>query len=225
MGPGIGGSQSLPEGFAERLGRIPHNVNQGGKDDPALVARGMSDEPGEDTAHAGCIDNNLWFLLGQHFAGEALDERAYLWLEYQDSNECGLLEAHEAMDWADLFGNRYNTLYANVLWYAINKTLGKVDLRHKINTLLWVGPEYPKDLDWIAANRKEWLYPCRLTETLLVQRPYYVPYMGFRDYGDRFDTFGNLLAILTGLAHNTLTDAEVEELGFSPGLQRVELLP
>ncbi len=45
-------------------------------------------------------------------------ERALLWLRYQDSNECGLLEVHEAMDWADLFANRYNVLYDNVLYYA-----------------------------------------------------------------------------------------------------------
>lgn len=186
-----------------RLGRIPHNVSFG-LPDPALVARGMQDlEPGEDTAHAGCIDNNLWFLMGQHFVDEPRDEQAYLWLEYQDSNECGLLEAHEAMDWADLFGNRYNTLYANALWYALNRT---PELRRKLNTLLWVGPEHPNDYDYIAATRKEWLYPCRLVETLLVQRPYYLPYMGFRDYGDRFDTFGNLLAILTGLADEAQTE-------------------
>jgi hypothetical protein len=74
------------------------------------------------------------------------------------------------------------------------------DIRQKINTLLWVGPEAPKDWDWIQDQRKEWLYPIKRVETELVVRPYYLPYMAFRDYGDRFDTFGNLLAILFGVA-------------------------
>lgn len=45
-------------------------------------------------------------------------EQTLLWLRYQDSNGCGLLEVHEAADWADLLANRFNVLYDNVLWYA-----------------------------------------------------------------------------------------------------------
>lgn len=196
--------------FQSRLGRIPHNVGYPGVHDPALIAEGMQDEPGggpvEDTGHAGCIDSNLWYIFGHCLTGAPDEscEKAYLWLEYQDSNDCGLLEAHEAMDWADLFANRYNTLMANVLWYAVNRAMGyherAEDIKFKVNTLLWRGPEFAPDLEWVKHNRKEWLYPIHLTQTLLVVRPYYLPYMGFRDYGDRFDTFGNLLAILTGLA-------------------------
>src|SRR5215212_4958292 len=72
----------------------------------------------------------LWFILGHYANWRATGDvdtlrrawpalgRALLWLRYQDSNECGLLEVHEAMDWADLFANRYNVLYDNVLYYA-----------------------------------------------------------------------------------------------------------
>jgi hypothetical protein len=143
-------------------------------------------------------------------------EKALLWLRYQDSNECGLLEAHEAMDWADLFANRYNSLYANVLYYAAWQCMGQMaealslpsafyfesarDVRRKLNVLLWVGPEEPKDYQWIGNTRKEWLYPIRRVETELVVRPFYLPYIAFRDYADRFDTLGNLLAILFGVA-------------------------
>jgi hypothetical protein len=143
-------------------------------------------------------------------------EQALLWLRYQDSNECGLLEVHEAMDWADLFANRYNVLFDNILYAAAWQCMGYLagalalpadtyyqqaaDVRRKLNTLLWVGPEEPNDWESVRRERKEWLYPLRRVETELVERPFYLPYIAFRDYADRFDTLGNLLAILFGAA-------------------------
>jgi hypothetical protein len=127
------------------------------------------------------------------------------------------------MDWADLFANRYNSLLPNVLWYATNVAMADfaerfgddsgldhrsraADIRFKINQLLWVGPEVARDEDWIRRHRMEWLYPTRLVDVQLQERPYYLPYMAFRDYGDRFDTLGNLFAILFGVADAQQTD-------------------
>lgn len=221
--------------FQSPLGKIPHNVGFTGVADPALVAHGgalqvagSEGEAVEDTIHAGCVDGNLWYILGHyvHYTTTsdraplreawASLERALLWLRYQDSNECGLLEVHEAMDWADLFANRYNVLFDNVLYAAawsrmalMARALGldaapyleaAADVRRKVNALLWVGPEEPTDLEWIGRERKEWLYVRKRVETELVERPFYLPYMAFRDYADRFDTLGNLLAILLGVA-------------------------
>ncbi|MBI5669072.1 MAG: glycogen debranching protein [Chloroflexi bacterium] len=223
--------------FQSSLGHIPHNVGYTDVDDPALVALGGRLQAGSarrlapDTTHAGVVDSNLWYIIGHYyhyrqgkdiaFLRQAWDslERALLWLRYQDSNECGLLEVHEAMDWADLFANRYNILFDNVLYYTVWKCMAELaaaldlpsesyvrsaeDVRRKINTLLWLGPEAPKDWDWVRQERQEWLYPLRRVETELVVRPYYLPYMAFRDYADRFDTLGNLLAILFGVADST----------------------
>jgi len=221
--------------FQSPLGKVPHNVGFLGVADPALVAHGSKLTIGgaegtavEDTVHAGCVDGNLWYVIG-HYANFAttgdLDflrqawpslERALLWLRYQDSNECGLLEVHEAMDWADLFANRYNVLYDNALYCAAWRCMGHMaealdlladvyfataaDVRRKINVLLWVGPEAPKDYAWISGERKEWLYVLKRIETELVMRPFYLPYVAFRAFPDRFDTLGNLLAILFGVA-------------------------
>lgn len=217
------------------LGKIPHSVGLAHVEDPALVAIGgrLETQAGEqrlvvDTAHAGCVDPNLWYILGHYCDFVCSDdvallrqawpslERALLWLRYQDVNECGLLEVHEAMDWADLFPNRYNVLFDNVLYYAAWKAMGHMaaalaqpaegffdtalEVRRKINTLLWIGPQAPKDWDWLRHERQEWLYPLKRAETELVERPFYLPYMAFRDYADRFDTLGNLLAILLGVA-------------------------
>jgi glycogen debranching enzyme len=226
--------------YQSKLGKIPHNVGLPGLEDPALAAHGgrLQALPGqegavEDTIHAGCVDSNLWYIVGAYFdfvlrqdrmllreAWPSL-EKALLWLRYQDSNECGLLEVHEAMDWADLFANRYNVLYDNVLYYAAWKCMaamaealgispqayreGAVDIRRKINALLWVGPEENNRLEWIRAHRKEWLYPRQRVETELVERPFYLPYMAFRDYADRCDVLANLLAIVFGVADRPRT--------------------
>lgn len=221
--------------YQSPLGRTPHNVGLSNVDDPALIAHGgrlfvEGDKriPVEDTIHAGCVDSNLWYIVGHYhnyvhsrdeaFLADAWPslEQALLWLRYQDSNECGLLEVHEAMDWADLFASRYNVLYDNVLYFAVWQAMGLMaqalekpcdfylenarDVHQKLNRLLWVGPEEPNDWDWVARTRKEWLYPLRRVETELVERPFYLPYMGFRDYADRFDTLGNVLAIIFGVA-------------------------
>ena len=227
--------------FQSSLGKIPHNVGMTGVADPALIAHGGSlggalqeSIAVEDTIHAGCVDGNLWYIIGQYYdfklrhdlgvlrAAWPSLEKALLWLRYQDSNECGLLEVHEAMDWADLLANRYNVLYDNVLSFAAWQCMGYMaaalekdadilfqnaeDVLGKVNRLLWVGPEEPTDYDWVRQERKEWLYPRRRVETELVERPFYLPYMAFRDYADRFDTLGNLLAILFGVADRRKAD-------------------
>lgn len=37
-------------------------------------------------------------------------------------------------------------------------------------------------------------------KTILIKENYYLPYLSFRDYGEWFDSFGNLLTILSGVA-------------------------
>jgi glycogen debranching enzyme len=225
--PALAGSLASLGAAQSDLGRIPNNIMTVG--DPNT---GTSIEA--DTMFAGAIDAAAWFIIGHYVlavqenddpalskAWPAL-ERAHLWLRYQDSNECGLLEVHESMDWADLFANHYNSLLPNVLWYGANRAMAHLatrlgreagpfadratDIRHKLNQLLWVGPEYEPDLNWIRRHRAEWQYPVELARTTLVQRPYYLPYVAFRDFGDRLDTLGNLLAILFGVAEPAQAD-------------------
>ena len=215
-----------------RLGRIPNHVRRIDDNGPLIA----------DTVFAGAIDASLWYIIGYDVLTRGMDstddaaavweslQGAHRWLEYQDTNECGLLEVHESMDWADLFANRYNSLLPNVLWFEANQAMSRMatrlgrddliyaeraeDIRFKLNQLLWVGPEVARDAAWIKCNREEWVYPTQLVDTMLVMRPYYLPYMAFRDFGDRLDTLGNLLAILFGLANeqqvNRILDYIVE---------------
>lgn len=240
------------------LGNIPHNVGFPSTTDVALRAMGTAETVQDrvatmapDTAHAGCIDSSLWYIIAHwylwrlrpdlsslHSAWPSL-KRALLWLQYQDSNECGLLEAHEAMDWADLFAHRYNTLNANVLYATVLRGMAELaealgddggpfrdaaeDVKRKLNVLLWVGPREgdgrQRELEWAMAHRKEWLYPMRLMDVALAERPYYLPYVAFRDYGERCDALGNLLAIVFDVALPDRADETMHYL-WSAGLDR-----
>lgn len=193
------------------LGAIPNNVS---------VATGRLDH-----TNAGSVDSNLWYILGHYyhyqmthdreFLLEGYDslEKAFLWLRYQDSNGCGLLEVHEAADWADLLANRYNVLYDNVLYYAALRAMGALaqvggreskpylelaqDVKEKINFVLWVGPEKECKRE---SRHVEWSFTLSQIDPVLVKRPYFLPYVAFRDFGDYCDVFGNLLTIFFGLA-------------------------
>jgi glycogen debranching enzyme len=197
------------------LGAIPNNVS---------VATGRLDH-----TNAGSVDSNLWFILGHSFQYRVSKDRdflrdswpclekAVLWLRYQDSNGCGLLEVHEAADWADLLANRFNVLYDNVLWYAALNAMAEMaealekpaefyrelakDVRHKIRIVLWVGEENAEEWGPNCPGHAEWKYTLSQIDPILVKRPYFLPYVAFRDFGDYCDVFGNLLAILFGVAN------------------------
>ena len=188
------------------------------------------------TENAGAVDANLWFVLGHYTHFRATGdlafvrshwsrlERAVLWLRYQDMNDCGLLEVPEAGDWADLFANRYNILYDNVLYVGALRAMSELasglgppdsglaakyltmaeDVKSKINLLMWLdrpwdGREFGEQLERLKALRLEWFLLYQNTATL-TEKPYYLPWTGFREFGDYFDGFGNMLAILLGVA-------------------------
>ncbi len=152
-------------------------------------------------------------------------QRALLWLRYQDMNACGLLEVPEAGDWADLYSVRYNVLYDNVLYVACLRAMARMgealrtdragedgvdfgaladDVERKIRLLFWLdrpwdGAVFGQQLEELKALRLEWflLYQHSATQT---EKPFFLPWVGFREVGDTFDGFGNMLAILLGVA-------------------------
>lgn len=201
-------------------GLIPLNVNP----DSGRVS----------SENAGSLDSNLWFILAhylhflvtgdsalvaQHWS--ALD-RALCWLEYQDMNECGLLEAPEAGNWMDLLAVRYNVLYDNVLFYAAlcahralaltlpdgtpvhHVAVDAAGVSERINLLMWVdrcwvAEHFAEHLARLQALRLEW-YMLYHNIGTISSRPFYLPWVAFREYGDWCDSLANLLAILTGVA-------------------------
>lgn len=203
-----------------RLGLIPLNVNP----DTGYVS----------TENAGAVDGNLWFILGHYLYFRQTGDRAFLqqhwptidrallWLDYQDMNECGLLEIPEAGDWMDLLAVRYNVLYDNVLYYAAllaHEELAQViaqgspthqpevnaaGVHERINLLMWidrcwVAEHFAEHLQKLQAMRLEW-YMLYHNIGAISSRPFYLPWVAFREYGDWCDSLGNLLAVLTGVA-------------------------
>jgi glycogen debranching enzyme len=186
------------------------------------------------TENAGAVDSNLWFILSHYLYFRATGDREFLqrhwqtidralrWLEFQDMNECGLLEIPEAADWMDLLCVRYNALYDNALYYGaalahqvLASQLGGTVAAHqlavdaagiheRLNALMWidrcwVAEHFAQHLERLKAFRLEW-YMLYHNIGTISSRPYYLPWVAFREYGDWCDGLGNLLAILTGLA-------------------------
>jgi hypothetical protein len=192
------------------------------------------------TENAGAVDANLWFILGHylHFklTGDrefltrwwpAID-RALIWLEYQDMNECGLLELPEAGDWMDLLAVRYNVLYDNVLYYAAalaheqmaaalptgssvhEPCIAADGIHERLNLLMWidrcwVAEHFAEHLEKLKSIRLEWFMLYHNMGTIS-SRPFYLPWVAFREYGDWCDSLGNLLAVLTGVADGHRTE-------------------
>ena len=146
--------------------------------------------------------------------------KALLWLRYQDYNDCGLLEVHECSDWADLFPNRFNALCQNVLYFAalraaermasrlklqLPKGLPSSDgVRDRLRTLFWLPgdeAERGRRIKQLEKWNHEWALVYSQMSALWWERDYFIPYVLMRILGsDRFDTLGNLLAVLFGVA-------------------------
>jgi hypothetical protein len=137
-------------------------------------------------------------------------------------NECGLLEIPEAGDWMDLLAVRYNTLYDNALYYAAalahqqlvrhlpegapvhQLAIDAAGIHERLNLLLWidrcwVADHFATHLERLKGFRLEW-YMLYHNIGTISSRPFYLPWVAFREYGDWCDSLGNLLAILTGVA-------------------------
>jgi glycogen debranching enzyme len=153
-------------------------------------------------------------------------ERAIHWLRFQDMNECGLLEVPEAGDWMDLLAVRYNVLYDNVLYGAALRAAAEMALAcdreaasyrstaaavfERLNLLFWVDrcwvpAHFAEHLERLKQLRLEW-YMLYHNVGTISSRPFYLPYVAFREYGDYCDTLGNLLAVLFGLADDHRAD-------------------
>jgi glycogen debranching enzyme len=201
-------------------GLIPLNVNP----DTGYIS----------TENAGAVDANLWYILLHYLHLQTTNDvpflksqwhiitKALAWLEYQDMNECGLLEIPEAGNWMDLIAVRYNTLYDNVLYYAAalayeqmaervpietsthQLSIHAAQIHERLNLLMWidrcwVAEHFADHLERLKTIRLEWFMLYHNIGTIS-SRPYYLPWVAFREYGDWCDTLGNCLAILTGVA-------------------------
>jgi hypothetical protein len=171
-------------------------------------------------------DGGLWWIVGSSLLAPDPDAtRSILrWYQCQDVDRSGLLSMQESTDWQDLFCTRGKGLYLNCLYVlalrAAARVLGDPELNQqaeavsrRINEWMWYNgdgqmlrhishtfsTESPKDRD--SLGRKRYTPP----KLRLRDEPHYLPWLGFRAVGEWFDTLGNLLAILAGVADEART--------------------
>ncbi len=172
-------------------------------------------------------DGGLWFVAGSSILAPdyAAIRRTLDWYGCQDTDQSGLIGIQEASDWQDLLCTRGQGLYVNCLYVvALNRAAAAAEnaghrsvaaafrkragaVRDAINGILW----YAGDGDTFrhlahtfstqnnthdSLGRRRWI-PAK---KILIDSSYYLHYLSFREIGERFDCFGNLLAILSGVA-------------------------
>jgi len=158
-----------------------------------------------DFWYVGCIDATLWWLLAcDHVrrrtpAGprwQAPIERAIAWLLAQEHQHFRLLRQDEASDWADIMPRSGFVLYTNALWYAVKR---RFDLPHTEATHAHFNHLFRPD----RADLPEY-HRARLLRHYVARgrrdRGLYLSFINLAAGGHEGDVFGNVLAVLCGLA-------------------------
>lgn len=188
-------------------GQIPKFV--GPFPDPGAPGKGGGQGPAEaDFWYLGCIDSTLWWLLALDFLERRRRpapargtrprriELALQWLLAQEHQRFFLLQQNEASDWADIMPRSGFVLYTNALWYAVKQRYGlerAAQTRASFNSLF-----HPFSADLAPYRRARLLNDYVLRRAR--NRDLYLSFVNFSFFGEEGDVFGNLLAVLCGLA-------------------------
>jgi glycogen debranching enzyme len=164
-----------------------------------------------DFWYLGCIDSTLWWLIAIAFldaraggaGGGALRRRyagriklAVQWLLAQEHQRFFLLQQNEASDWADIMPRSGFVLYTNALWYFVKRLYR---LEHEAQTMANFNGLFHPFSAGIAEYRR-----ARLLNDYVLRsardRDLYLSFVNFAFCGEEGDVFGNVLAVLLGLA-------------------------
>ncbi|HEY5582126.1 MAG TPA: glycoside hydrolase 100 family protein [Rhodoferax sp.] len=177
-------------------GQIPKYVDPDSKD--------------ADFWYLGCIDATLWWLIAvdhvrrhglvgpAHWQHEV--ERAINWLLAQEHPYFRLLQQNEASDWADIMPRSGYVLYSNTLWYDVKRRYALADAavtRHHFDHLFH---PFQHDLPEYQRARLLQHYARRGQR----DSGLYLSFVNFSFAGNEGDVFGNVLAILSGLASESM---------------------
>lgn len=140
------------------------------------------------------IDSSLWFVLGEYYYKMAYGDelflkhkenikKALIWLKYQDTDEDGLLEQLPTSDWQDAFPHRYgHTINTQALYYKALFFVGDKKAQSQLK----------KNIEIKSENGlwdEEFYYAYRWKN-----------HRKYKEIGEWFDSLGNILAIVFGLA-------------------------
>jgi len=166
-----------------------------------------------DFWYLGCIDSTLWWLIAVAYLG--LRRRharrirlALQWLLAQEHQRFFLLQQNEASDWADIMPRSGFVLYTNTLWYLVKRLYR---LEHAAQTLAnFNGLFHPFSAGLAEYRRARLLndYVLRASN----QRHLYLSFVNFAFFGEEGDVFGNVLAVLLGLADARATRRTLDAL-------------
>jgi glycogen debranching enzyme len=161
------------------------------------------------------------------------------WLNHQDVDNSAMISTQEAGDWMDLFPVRGKVLYDNVLYFKClrvvaflhealnNKERASLLIKRADDVLvsthrtLWVNEAHAKmrqRLEELAGRVKNDRFLedelIRLSKGCvnIIWRPYFLSFYGFREYGDWFDSLGNILAILFDVADSQQVDIILDNI-------------
>lgn len=173
-----------------------------------------------DFWYLGCIDSTLWWLiaiafLDRHGRFPGLRRQyakhiklAVQWLLAQEHQRFFLLQQNEASDWADIMPRSGFVLYTNALWYFVKRLYRLAhpqETRENFNGLF-----YPFSSEIAEYRRARLLkeYARRGSR----DRRLYLSYVNFSFFGEEGDVFGNVLAVLLGLADSKASERTLEAL-------------
>lgn len=169
-------------------------------------------------------DGGLWWIIGSTLLSPdpAVVREVLNWYECQDVDQSGLLSMQEGSDWQDLFCTRGKGLYLNCLYVLAlrqaaelfeGEEAGRLRQRaelvaERINACFWYtgDGDTRRHLSLTFSTEGSPLQdsmgrPREMpVKRYLTEERYYLPYLGFRALGEWFDSFGNILAILAGVA-------------------------
>ncbi|MEM3074722.1 MAG: glycoside hydrolase 100 family protein [Candidatus Pacearchaeota archaeon] len=144
------------------------------------------------------IDSTLWYIIGHYIYKKRYNDntlfnkekvkikKAINWLSYLDIGEDSMIEQLPTTDWQDAFPHKYgHTINTQALYYFVLKLSGQNFKAEKLK--YYVNKNYENRL-W--DNKKGFYLPWRWKN-----------HNKYQEKGEWFDSLGNLLAIVFGLAN------------------------
>jgi hypothetical protein len=168
-------------------------------------------DPDRDEAdfwYLGCIDATLWWLAALAWLDRddparnlrgALEREvraAIGWLEAQEHQRFFLLQQNEASDWADIMPRSGFVLYTNALWHLVKRQYGLPNAARTFDNFNRLFHPFGTHVDDYRRARLLAHYARHRARN----RDLYLSFVNFSFAGDEGDVFGNVLALLCGLA-------------------------
>ena len=214
LGMALSGDPVLEQAAAAGLETLGEHQAPNGQIPKFVAPEGRREA---DFWYLGCIDATLWWLLALDFlarrrsskagprglgAGTRPRERsrrvhlALQWLLAQEHQRFFLLQQNEASDWADIMPRSGFVLYTNALWYAVKRRYGLDRAAETCDNFNGLFHPFSAGL---AQYRR-----ARLLNEYVLRRAHnrelYLSFVNFSFFGGEGDVFGNILAVLCGLA-------------------------